>query len=373
MYEPHCTLKYALTRILWSSAQLLSNTYQYILHVFIPPSQLQTYSQPDATTVNRGNVIHMCKNDDHPAFWIPHNGDMDKAAAWLFFFGGVSLSISWTLITIVLLNLTWHKVIMNSHTYLFEHYGILWGVISSSILLAPAILVHLIIVIENSYRVNYIFIVLLVLPGVLTVVYFTFKHKPLAIPNIFLLPAKFVCCCNTQRGKRLASVIMLSLTIITIHAYIAQGVTVMVIMFAEPFAIIVNTLILILILFCLINILAILFTITAYAFTPRHIRPQVNSSTILSAVVLISILITVACLGMALALSGAVVTDELRPNSLKNILTSIALPLFLAMLTFALRKIISRLMDWSPQNKDGKKGFSNSTELHYRLWEITRN
>ena len=315
----------------------------------------------------------MCEDTRHSAFWIPCNDVIEKAAVWLFFSGAVSLSISGTLITIVLLNWGGHKVVKNSHTYLFEHYGILWGVMSSSILLGPAILVHLIIVIKNSYWINYIYIVLLVLPGVPIAVYFTFKHKPPAIPNIFLLPAKLVCCCNTKRGERLASLIMLSLTIIMIHTYIAQGVIVMVIMFAEPFAVIVNTLALILTLFCLINILAILFTISAYVFTPRHIRPQVNSSTILSAVVLISVLITVACLGTALALSGAVVTGELRPNSLKNILTSVALPLFLAALTIVLRKIISRLMDWSPQNIDEEKGLSDSTELDYRLCEITQS
>ena len=343
--------------------------------MFITPSQLQKYSQPDASaiTVNRGNVVHMCKDDYYKDFWVPHNSDIEKATMWLFLFGAVSLSISWTLITIALLNQTWHKVIKNSHTYLFEHYGILWGIMSSSILFAPAMLVHLFILIGYSYLVNYILIVLLVLPGVPIAVYFTFKHTSLAIPNIFLLPAKFVCCCNKQRGERLASVIMLALTIVTIHGFIGHGVTVMVVMFTKPFAIIVNTLILILILFCLINILAILFTISAYVFTPRHIRPRVNSSTIFSAVVLISILITVACLGTALALSGAVVTDEQKPNSLNNILTSVAQPLFLAVLTFALRKIISRLMDWSPQNTDEEEGLSNSTELHYRLWEITRN
>ena len=318
-------------------------------------------------------MIHMCEDNRHSAFWIPYNSDIEIDSMWLILFGAVSLSISGTLITIVFLNQTWDKVIKNSHTYLFEHYGILWGVMSSSILLAPAILVHLIILITSSYQVNYIFIVLLVPPGVPIAVYFTFKYTPLAIPNIFLLPAKFVCCCNKQRGERLASVIILSLTIITIHGFIGHGMTVMMVMFAEPFAIIVNTLAIILILFCLINILAILFTISAYVFTPRHIRPRVNSSTILSAMVLISILITVACLGMALALSGAVVTGELSPNKLKNILTSVALPLFLAVLTIALRKIISRLMDWSPQNTDEEEGLSNSTELHYRLWEITQS
>ena len=318
-------------------------------------------------------MVHMCEDNRRSAFWVPYNSDIEIDAMGLWLSGLVSLSISVTLITIVFLNQTWDKVVKNSHTYLFEHYGILWGIMSLSILLAPAILVHLIIMIENSYRMYYIFFVLLVPPGVPIAVYFTFKHTPLAIPNIFLLPAKFLCCCNKQRGEHLASVIMLALTIITIHNCIAQGVTVMMVMFAEPFAIIVNTLAIILILFCLINILAILFTISAYVFTPRHIRPRVNSSTILSAVVLISILITVACLGMALALSGAVVTGELRPNTLRNILTSVALPLFLAVLTIALRKIISRLMDWSPQNTDEEEGLSNSTELHYKLWEITQS
>ena len=56
-----------------------------------------------------------------------------------------------------------------------------------------------------------------------------------------------------------------------------------------------NALVLILVLFCLINIFSLVFTINAYLFTSKRQRPQGRGTTILHAVVLIPLLAMVGC------------------------------------------------------------------------------
>ena len=134
------------------------------------------------------------------------------------------------------------------------------------------------------------------LPGIPIAIYFACKTKPPAVPYIIMIPvALLFCCCNTQRAKSLVFGVALWINMMAVQTVSFTATALVFAMLAELLIIITNTLILVLLAFCLTNIFALLFTISAYLFTPRHCRPQGRRNTIIRAAFLIPLLLTTIC------------------------------------------------------------------------------
>jgi MFS family permease len=267
---------------------------------------------------------------------------------WLYV-GLILAGIFIPIITAILMirNIAMKDLLEKSYTYSYQHYGILWGVIVSSFLLAPLAIFHGIIVIHRTYAVNYIFLVLIVISGMPISIHFAAKHSLFATPRLFLWPAQLLCCFNKQRKQWLVSVTVVYITMTMFTYFCGMVIVMMFAMFAEPYPVILNSLILVLVLFCLINIFAILFTTSAHIFTPRSRRPHGNPANILNAVVLILILIIVGCFGSGLGLASAAVNGDSTTNTMKSLLATVALPLLLGAITLALKRLVWKWMDWS--------------------------
>ena len=140
---------------------------------------------------------------------------------------------------------------------------------------------------------------------------------------------------------------------------------------AEPFAVITNALVLVLVLFCLINIFSLVFTISAYLFTPKQQRPQGRGTTILHAVVLIPLLAMVGCYCAVLGSSGYAINVDTKQETSRALLSSAFIPVILGAVTFFLKKLIWKLLDYSGGNQvhkrsgDGRdqSAEGNTTEL----------
>jgi hypothetical protein len=125
-------------------------------------------------------------------------------------------------------------------------------------------------------------------------------------------------------------------------------------LFVEPLAVITNTLVLINATICAVKILALLFTISAYIFTPKHLRPQGQGKTMLRAVLLIPLLAMVTCLCISIGSMGNLINRNTQQGNTLSLLSSSAFPIILGAVTFGLKKLITKWLD-SPPNRQQRE------------------
>ena len=248
-----------------------------------------------------------------------------------------------------------------SYTYSYNHYGFWWGVtILASITLAlilrsdldELIELHNEYVSTPGYSVAAVMLILCILPGVLITIYFVYKTKqPPAIPYILMIPVTVLfCCCNTKRAKLLVFGMALWITLVALPLTALHGAAILLTVMVEPFAVITNTLVLVLLLFCLTNIFALSFTISAYIFTRKHQRPQGEGTTMLRAVILILLLVMIGCFCLCIGVMGYMVNADTKQGSFVSLASSASVPLVLGLVTFGLKRLISKWLDKAPNS-----------------------
>ena len=245
-----------------------------------------------------------------------------------------------------------------SYTYSYKHYGLWWGVTYVWFIAIPITLYSDLSVMLASYpeygdSFRYsscaILLVSTLLPGLIIAGYFTYKTKPPAVPYILMMPvAALFCFCNTQRAKSLVFGTALWINLTAVTLMMGQGIIILLAVLAEPFAGITNTLVLILVIFCITNILALIFTISAYLFTPKCHRPQGQGKTMLRAVVLIPLLAMIACLCFSIGSVGYLMKRNTKQDNIISLMGSVALPVILGAVTFGLKKLITKWLDKAP-------------------------
>ena len=280
----------------------------------------------------------------------------------IFFLAGV-FEVCLALIGSVLV-LRWNlkDTAVLSYTYSYKHYGLWWGVTHVWFISVPATLYSDLSVTMSSdldffgisfnYPLCACLLGVTVFPTLLIAGYFTYKTKPPAVPYILVIPvAALLCCCNTQRAKSLVfgTALWINLTAVTLIMF--HGLMISLAVLAEPFAVITNTLVLILVIFCITNILALLFTISAYLFTPKRHRPQRQRKTMLRAVILLPLLAMIACLCFSLGSVGYLTSRDSKQGNVISLMGSIAFPVILGAVTFGLRKLIAKWVDKAPNRE----------------------
>ena len=248
-----------------------------------------------------------------------------------------------------------------SYTYSYSHYGFWWGVtifvsITLSLILYSDL--HHFIKLHNEYASTpgysfaAVMMVLCILSGVPIAIYFVYKTKqPPAIPYILMIPVTVLfCCCNTKRAKLLVFGMALWINLVALPVTAFYGAAILVTVIVEPFAVITNTLVLVLLLFCLTNIFALSFTISAYTFTRKHQRPQGEGTTMLRAIILIPLLVVVGCIGLFIGVMGYLVNADTKQGSFVSLVSSASVPLVLGLVTFGLKRLISKWLDKAPNS-----------------------
>ena len=316
-----------------------------------------------------GNVIGICRNRVSDSIYHrfpPHGREPDfnykilnmTTPVYLvsFVFGellvliGCVLALKWNL----------KEVVKMSYTYSYKYYGLWWGVTCFWFIPVPILLYCDVLVAMSGYpeygtSVQYpastILLVVIIVPGLIIAGYFTCKTKPPAVPYILMIPVTaLLCCCNTQRAKLLVFGIALWINVVAAKLIMLLAILVILAILAEPFAVITNTLVLILVAFCITNILALLFTIFAYLFTPKHKRPQGQGKTMLHAVVLIPLLAMIICLCLSIFSIGYLTNRDTKQGNTISLLSSVALPVILGAVTFGLRRLITKWLNKAPNN-----------------------
>ena len=272
----------------------------------------------------------------------------------------------------MILAILWSVVVLKRHledrvklsyTYSYNHYGFWWGVTILVFITLPLMLYSDLSMIIESYTEHtflptYLYdipagmLLLCILSGVPIAIYFVYKTKqPPAIPYILMIPVTVLfCCCNTKRAKLLVFGIALWINLVALPLTALHGVAILVTVIAEPFAVITNTLVLVLTLFCLTNIFSLSFTISAYIFTPKHQRPRGEGTTMLRAIILILLLVVVGCISIGIGVMGYLVNADTKQGSFVSLASSASVPLVLGLVTFGLKKLISKWLDKAPNS-----------------------
>ena len=259
--------------------------------------------------------------------------------------------------------LKWHLEdrVKLSYTYSYNHYGFWWGVTIVVFITLPLML-HVdlseLIKHQNEYAstLTYSFaaamLVLCVLSGVPITIYFVYKTKqPPAIPYILMIPVTVLfCCCNTKRAKLLVFGIALWINLVALPLTAFHGAAILLTVIVEPFAVITNTLVVVLNIFCFTNIFALSFTISAYIFTRKHQRPQGEGTTMQRAIILILLLFVVGCISLFIGVMGFLVNADTKQGSFVSMASSASVPLVLGLVTFGLKRLISKWLDKAPNS-----------------------
>ena len=269
-----------------------------------------------------------------------------------------------------------------THFYTYKHYGLISGITSCNIFMLPFMMYCILSLMNRvsphnggdiGYFVTGIGIASLpALLAVLIAIYFARTVKPPSMPYIFLIPtAVLFCCCKLRHAKPLVFCMGIVINMMAVLYIALHGTVIGFTLFAEPYAVITNALVLILVLFCLVNIFSLVFTISAYLFTPKRQRPQGRGTTILYAVVLIPLLAMVGCYCAVFGSSGYAINSDTKQDNTRALLSSVFIPVILGAVTFFLKMLISRLLDNSGGNQVHKKSSdsrdqsdkANTTEL----------
>ena len=285
----------------------------------------------------------------------------------------------------IILAILWSVVVLKRHlkdrvklsyTYSYNYYGFWWGVTILVFITLPLILYSDVSILIGNYNelispIKYLhgipagMLLLCILSGVPIAIYFVYKTKqPPAIPYILMIPVTLLfCCCNTKRAKLLVFGMALWINLVALPLTAFHGAAILVTLIVEPFAVITNTLVLVLTIFCLTNILALLFTISAYIFTRKHQRPQGEGTTMLRAIILILLLVVVGCIGIGIGVMGYLVNADTKQGSFVSLASSASVPLVLGLVTFGLKKLISKWLDKVPNSNPLVREDSARVEL----------
>ena len=232
--------------------------------------------------------------------------------------------------------------------YSYEGYGLYWG------LSATAALFVIFVAYIEGYTVymeiyeyshhfwffRCIFHMLRGLMSLMTAVYLACKYKPVTIPLLVWAPFMLLCCCRKKYAKHATFAVSLWINIMFALWIVCLGPIILIAMLMAPFAILCDVTVAILSLFCFTNIFAILFTISAYISTPRHLRPQGSSTAILHAAYLIPLLVAVMCFSSVVAAGGYWINEETKQASYISSLATFAIPLFIAIITIGLKYFV---------------------------------
>ena len=333
--------------------------------------QLQEYALEDVTKTNQhsGFVQETC-NYSKEFLRIPEDfADFNirlHVTRMIFLIGAVMELILVSIGIILVLKCHLETHVQQTHFYTYKHYGLMNGITSCNIFVLPFMMYCIFSLNRvsplNGGDIGYVFtgIGIVSLPAVLAVpiaIYFARTVKPPSIPYIFLIPtAVLFCCCKLQRTKPFLFCIGIVINVMAMLYITIHGTIIGFVLLAEPFAVITNALVLILCLFCVMNIFSLVFTISAYLFTPKQQRPQGRGTTILHGVVLIPLLAMVGCYCAVIGSNGYAINVDTKQGSARAFLSSAFIPVILGAVTFFLKMLISRLLDNSRGNQAHKRG-----------------
>ena len=282
------------------------------------------------------------------------------------------------IVTAVLLKMTFKDYAQNTFTYSYDMYGMFWGVSTTAVLLFGTLYsIHT----ETAYlymdrtKAASLAEELPLLCGLfsplvveLPVAIYIARKATVAVPCIFKYPATLLCCGGKRPAERLVTTIVLWVDLVVLQLILFQGIFIVFVIPAAPFAIVSDVMLIVLATSCLTNIFSLLYTIFAHLCTPSNQRVH-SSSMVLRAVVVLPLLLMIMCYGVVIAALESVINVDANKNNALSFINSIATPILLGLASIFLKRFISAWLNWSPQGTEQASGASYGEEVIDELLE----
>ena len=274
--------------------------------------------------------------------------------------GGISFQIILVCLATALLLQHWMPAIADRSLQCSKTYSIFWAVVTTAIIFEIAIITVVTISVTIVYKYNKltsgVYAALAYFPAILefpVAVYFARKHS-FAIPSAYLTPVKLFHCGKESQASLLLRVMSLWVILAAIQLAFAHGILILVATVAAPFHVISNVLVIVFILFCLIHVFAIIYTL------PRMPRGKSNNtngmelgSTVLHGIFFVLLLVTLVCFALVGTGLGYIINISSSQDTIFNLDKAI-LPALLFVTGFALRKLSN--VWWSTYTTASKEG-----------------
>jgi hypothetical protein len=270
--------------------------------------------------------------------------------------GGIFQSLLIFMIAIIKMKRHLKEYAEKSYAYQYDHYGLMCGsTIVGLLLIIVVTYVHIstarIVFPQGQDKVPYAVYIsaigIYILPGIPIGIYFACKIKSPAIPYVFLIPMSLFCCCNIHRGKRVIFGAGIFVTVISMQCVSVTALLILFAILTEPFAVVTNTLVLILFVFCLVNLLAVVFTISAYLFTPSALKSKDGRTSIIAhqAFVMVPLLVMICCYCTVVASGGYSINIDTKQGSIRSVFGTLAVPVILGGVTFGLKIMMVKTLN----------------------------
>ena len=296
-------------------------------------------------------------------------------------FMAISLCAASVVLLPALLKLLSQKMEVNGHS--FDYYGIFWG-LSAILFLVFALLLYTDVTIVSmefttdfyhkkyyKYFFPFAFAFLCVFCTPVAI-YFGVKFT-FTTPSVYLLPAKLLCCCSDNCARIFVTSLTFWFNLAASVFLLGHGFVILFAFTMAPFAVAVNVMLLVLTFMCLTYIMALVFTVCASIGTRKCLRSNADCCATVRAALLIPFLLAIICFVLMGALSGQFVNNATQPNSLYAIIKSLFTPIFLAALSFGLKRLISVWLHWSPGNVDGGNTVNPVLGMMYHEYQAMNN
>ena len=328
------------------------------------PTQLQDYAVGQLKMkTDSGNVVVHCDSYGDLSFYhLPLSGhrstqitqmDFNRSKIALGVGGIMQILLQWGILVAILKKHLNHYI-EQSLLYSYKYYGIMCGTTTICFLLAVTItyftadtslISHPHSLYDKAYNIlGLAMIGLCILPGIPLAVFFACRTKPPAVPYVFVIPVTVLLCCGSvHRAKSFTFMVGLWSILSGVQLIAAYCTVAAFTLLAEPYAIITNSLLIIIVFICMINISAVLFTVCAHFCTPSSKRWQGAGDTMKRALLLVPLLTVTCCYCSVFITNGYVINIQNKQTNIRSLMSSFAIPLILGVITFGLNRVI---MTW---------------------------
>ena len=196
---------------------------------------------------------------------------------------------------------------------------------------------------HNHYILISTFIALVLLAALIEVpvaVYFAKKYT-IAVPAVYLFPAKVFCCGKKKISALLVRMVFLLMTLMAIQLAFLHCKYVLLAFGAAPFNILSGVAMLLFVFFATVHILAILFALPSLCRQPvamGMVSRGEKCHAIIQGVSLVIFLIAIFCFSIVVAKSGRLINIGMNQEGFLLALNKVVLPLALGIISMLLRR-----------------------------------
>lgn len=307
-----------------------------------------------------GYVLRGCGKDAFTTLLAPtmHNNEKSfkhfaVALVTVYILGSYFQTALVLLMSAIFLHLKANKIAEYTAQSSYDHYGLFWGYVVTSLIGNTVLLVHGILLIKRhtlseEFEIHLVasaHVVLMVvafLASLLIAVHFGRKLE-FSTPSLFLWFFIIPCCNRKRLMKKTVQIVSLLSVLYFQGAVMVYADFAFFALLARADTVVATLLLLLFATFCTIHFLAIIFKVTAIKRSQK--LTYTASSILINIAHTVVFTITFAaafCFGLVICAAGALANYRTQDNSPYPALSTVVMPVALAVIGWALRKVGSQ-------------------------------